>query len=106
MKKSILVLLTSTVLFLSACAISTNNEMGASATEVILPVTKDLPAKQKVREIVLKVPTKEDDPIQYEYGFMLAEEWKKLGLDVKVEPLNSSSFSDIHTHLESFIQWV
>ncbi|WP_170843762.1 ABC transporter substrate-binding protein [Mesobacillus persicus] len=101
MNKSILLLLISTILFLSACSISANNENG-SATEVILPVTKDLPQNQKVREIVLNVPTKEDDPIQYEYGFMMAEEWKKLGLDVKVEPLNSSSFSDIHAQKKEF----
>lgn len=76
------------LLFLSACSSSAST---SGEKEVKLPVTKNLPKDRKVDEIVLNVPTKEEDYIQHEYGFLLAEEWKKLGLDVIVEPLNKDS---------------
>jgi peptide/nickel transport system substrate-binding protein len=76
------------LLFLSAC---TSSASTSGEKEVTLPVTADLPKGRKVDKIILNVPTKEEDFIQHEYGFLLAEEWKKLGLDVVVEPLNGES---------------
>jgi peptide/nickel transport system substrate-binding protein len=78
------------LLFLSACS---NSASTSGKDEVVLPVTVELPKARKVGEILLNVPTKEEDFIQHEYGFLLAEEWKKLGLDVIVEPLNEDSLS-------------
>lgn len=78
------------LLFLSACSSSANT---SGEGEVVLQETADLPQNRKIRGLKLNVPTKEDDPIQYEYGFLLAEEWKKLGLDVIVEPLEKESLS-------------
>ncbi|MBY0096004.1 ABC transporter substrate-binding protein [Mesobacillus maritimus] len=76
------------LLFLSACSSSAST---SGDKEINLPVTADLPKGRKVGKIILNVPTKEEDFIQHEYGFLLAEEWKKLGLDVVVEPLNGES---------------
>jgi peptide/nickel transport system substrate-binding protein len=78
------------LVFLSACS---SAESTSGEKEVNLPVTEDLPKVRKVGDIILNVPTKEEDFIQYELGFLLAEEWKKLGLDVVVEPLNTDSLA-------------
>ena len=50
----------------------------------------DPPAERKIRQIELYVTTAEYDPIRYEFGLMIAANWKKLGFDVKVTPLEWS----------------
>jgi len=52
--------------------------------------SKNLPAERRIRRIELYVTTAEYDPIRYEFGLMIAENWKKLGFDVKVTPLEWS----------------
>lgn len=43
---------------------------------------------QPIPPITLVTWTKAQYPVQYEEAFVLAEAWKKLGLEVKVDPLN------------------
>jgi peptide/nickel transport system substrate-binding protein len=50
----------------------------------------DPSAERKIRQIELYVTTAEYDPIRYEFGLMIAANWKKLGFDVKVTPLEWS----------------
>lgn len=99
MKKTVLPWLIFVLLFLAACSSSANT---AGEEGVILPVTADLPQNRKVKGLKLNVPTREDDPIQHEYGFLLAEEWKKLGLDVNVVPLEKESLSRLAGREEEF----
>ncbi|MCG8510381.1 MAG: ABC transporter substrate-binding protein, partial [Rhodospirillales bacterium] len=51
---------------------------------------EDLPQERRIRTIQLYVTTAEYDPIRYEFGLMTAEQWKKLGFDVKVTPMEWS----------------
>jgi len=50
----------------------------------------DPPAERKIRQIELYVTTAEYDPIRYEFGLMIAANWKKLGFNVKGTPLEWS----------------
>lgn len=43
---------------------------------------------QPIPPITLVTWTKAQYPVQYEEAFVLAEAWKKLGLEIKVDPLN------------------
>jgi len=52
--------------------------------------SKNLPAERQIRQIELYVTTAEYDPIRYEFGLMIAQNWKKLGFDVKITPLEWS----------------
>ncbi|MGM0900925.1 MAG: ABC transporter substrate-binding protein [Bacillota bacterium] len=99
MKKTVYLWVLVILLFLSACSSSAST---SGEKEVKLPVTADLPKDRKVGEIILNVPTKEEDFVRHEYGFLLAEEWKKLGLDVIVEPLNEDSLSRLTENESDF----
>ena len=102
MKKTFLLLLTSAMLFLSACSMSVSKESDSEKDDSILPVTEGLPEDRKVRELVLNVTTPDYDPVRYEFGLMIAEEWKKLGLDVKVEPLEWNRLSELGMQQKDF----
>jgi len=54
-----------------------------------IAVSKVMAAELKpIQEITLCTWTKTQYPIPYEESFMVAENWKKLGIQVRVEPLN------------------
>lgn len=48
-------------------------------------------AAEKVPEIELVTTTEAYDPIRYEAAFLLADAWKKLGIDVNVRPMEFST---------------
>lgn len=49
--------------------------------------SKKLQPERRIRQIEFYVTTPEYDPIRYEFGLIIAQNWKKLGFDVKVTPL-------------------
>jgi peptide/nickel transport system substrate-binding protein len=102
LKKALVLLLTSVLLFLSACSMSVSKESNSETNESILPVTEGLPEDRKVREFVMNVTTPDYDPVRYEFGLMIAEEWKKLGFDVKVEPLEWNRLSELGLQQKDF----
>lgn len=63
---------------------------------------QSLPPERKVREIELYVTTPDYDPIRYEFGLMTAEEWKKLGFDIKVTPLAWNRLSELGINQKDF----
>lgn len=58
---------------------------GANATP---KPAKKLSPERKIRQIEMFITTPEYDPIRYEFGLMIGENWRKLGFDVKVTPLD------------------
>ncbi|WP_251555940.1 ABC transporter substrate-binding protein [Mesobacillus maritimus] len=108
LKTKLLLLFASLGLLLSACSISAGNKEGEGTT-VQLPSSKELPSSRKVEKFTLSVPPREQDLVQYEMGFTMAEEWKKLGLDVTVEPFEAGTLSEISErkkNLDAFLyQW-
>lgn len=85
MGKKLFVILLSLSFVLSACSMKVSK--GDEDETKNVDVTEDLSKDSKVREIELYVTTPDYDPIRYEFGLMIAEEWRKLGFDVKVTPL-------------------
>jgi peptide/nickel transport system substrate-binding protein len=81
-------------LVLSACSMQVTKEPEGEK-EAPKNVTENLPEDRKVRELELYVTTPEYDPIRYEFGLMIAEEWKKLGFDVKVTPLEWNRLAEL-----------
>ncbi|WP_163970258.1 ABC transporter substrate-binding protein [Oceanobacillus halotolerans] len=67
-----------------------------------LPVTEDLPEDRKVREVVMNVTNPEYDAVRYEFGLMIAEEWKKLGFDVETVPLEWNRLSELGMQQKDF----
>ncbi len=59
-----------------------------SAYLFLLPPKVILPPERRVRPIVLITLTEGADPVSYQAAFWIAEEWKKLGFEVKVLPLD------------------
>ncbi len=51
---------------------------------------KNLPEERKVRDLELVITTADYDPVRYEFGLMVADNWKKLGFGVKVTPMEWS----------------
>lgn len=86
------------LLSLSACSAQTASTDGDKLYEV----TKNLPEDRKVREIEMYVTTADYDPIRYEFGSMIAQEWIKLGFDVKVTPLAWNRLSEIALSQKEF----
>ncbi|WP_048717034.1 ABC transporter substrate-binding protein [Bacillus sp. 522_BSPC] len=82
------------VLILSGCSMSVSKESDTDEG-LKLPVTENLPEDRKVREIEMYVTTPDYDAVRYEFGLMTAEEWKKLGFDVKVTPLEWNRLSEV-----------
>jgi peptide/nickel transport system substrate-binding protein len=76
-------------LILSACSMKVTKEDSEEekSDQKKIKVTENLPNDRKVRELELYVTTPDYDPVRYEFGLMIAEEWKKLGFDVTVTPL-------------------
>jgi len=70
--------------------------------ESLIETTAGLSDETKVREIELYVTTPEYDPIRYELGLMVSEEWKKLGFDVKVTPLEWNRLSELGMQQKDF----
>ncbi|MCL4424942.1 MAG: ABC transporter substrate-binding protein [Firmicutes bacterium] len=68
-------------LFITASLLLTSCSTGGSKP------ASQLTPERKVREIELYVTTADYDPVRYEFGMMVADQWRKLGLDVKVTPL-------------------
>lgn len=92
--------------FLIGCATTPSgpaagNTSGAGGTPGAVPaVSGSLPVDRKVREIELNITTADYDPVRYEFGLMVADNWKKLGFPVKVTPLEWSRIvqQDITDH--------
>ncbi|MGI2328122.1 ABC transporter substrate-binding protein [Planococcus sp. YIM B11945] len=90
-------------MFLSACSMQVTKESaGEDEGESLIEKTEGLPADRKVEEIELYVTTPEYDPIRYELGLMVTEEWKKLGFDVKVTPLEWNRLSELGMQQKDF----
>ncbi len=51
------------------------------------------PRGQKVRQIELFITTSDYDPVRYEFGLLSAANWRKLGFDVKVTPMEFTRLS-------------
>lgn len=50
---------------------------------------QELPKERKVREIEFMITTPGYDPIRYDWCVMIANNWKKLGLDVALRPVET-----------------
>ena len=48
------------------------------------------PADRKVRKIEFAITTPAYDPVRNEWCLMVAENWKKLGIDVEIKPMDTS----------------
>ncbi len=46
--------------------------------------------ERKVRKIELAIQTQGYDPIRHDWGVLIAEQWKKLGIDVEVTPMENN----------------
>lgn len=68
-----------------------------------------LDASLKVPEINFWIQSQTKDPIRYEAGLMIAENWKKLGFDVKVETREWATMSaegmKAHEHDVFMVKW-
>jgi peptide/nickel transport system substrate-binding protein len=93
-KSKLLIFMLLISLVLSACSMQVTKEPEGEK-EAPKNVTENLPEDRKVRELELYVTTPEYDPIRYEFGLMIAEEWKKLGFDVKVTPLEWNRLAEL-----------
>jgi peptide/nickel transport system substrate-binding protein len=93
-KSKLLIFMLLISLVLSACSMQVTKEPEGEK-EIPKNVTENLPEDRKVRELELYVTTPEYDPIRYEFGLMIAEEWKKLGFDVKVTPLEWNRLAEL-----------
>ncbi len=68
-----------------------NSSGGPQATAGQAPApAKNLPEERKVRQLELVITTADYDPVRYEFGLMVADNWKKLGFDIKVTPMEWS----------------
>ena len=85
-------LLVTAVGLLSGCGRTSDTQTG---DRLSLPVTENLDPRRRVRPIELYVTTPEYDPVRYELGLMVAENWRKLGFDVKVTPLAWDRLSEL-----------
>jgi len=47
-------------------------------------------ADRKVRKIELAIQTQGYDPIRHDWGVLIAEQWKKLGIDVEITPMENN----------------
>jgi peptide/nickel transport system substrate-binding protein len=50
----------------------------------------DPPAERKVRKIEFAITTPAYDPVRNEWCLLIAENWKKLGIDVEIKPMDTS----------------
>ena len=46
--------------------------------------------ERKVRKIEFAVQTAEYDPLRHDWGVLIAESWKKLGIDVEIRPTENN----------------
>lgn len=94
------------VFFATAGALLTGCGRTANETQtrsdLSLPVTENLDPSRRVRQIELYVTTAEYDPVRYEMGLMVAENWRKLGFDVKVTPLAWDRLSELGMQQHKF----
>ena len=88
------ILIAALTLSLTACSAKTEKPQTASSGKPY-EVTKGLPQERQVRELEMYVTTADYDPIRYEFGRMIADEWKKLGFNVKVTPIAWNRMSDV-----------
>ena len=56
--------------------------------------TDDLAGHQKIRQITLSVTAPSYDPVRYEMGLLIAENWRKLGFDVKLITMDWATISE------------
>ncbi|MGD0627622.1 MAG: ABC transporter substrate-binding protein [Thermodesulfobacteriota bacterium] len=54
------------------------------------PLFADPPAERKVRKIEFAITTPGYDPIRHDWCVLIAENWKKLGIDVEIKPVDTS----------------
>ncbi len=54
-----------------------------------------LPEERKIREFELIITTADYDPVRYEYGLMIAANWRKLGFAVKVTPMEFNRLAQV-----------
>src|SRR5680860_22724 len=95
------ILFAALMLSLTACSAKTEKQQ-TGTKENLYEVTASLPQDRKVREIEMYVTTADYVSIRYEFGKMIAEEWKKLGFDVKVTPLAWNRLSDVGIKQKDF----
>ncbi|MCL6451415.1 MAG: hypothetical protein K6T75_08995 [Acetobacteraceae bacterium] len=73
------------------------------------PAPKQLPPERKVPAIDLWITTQDYDPVRYEAGLMIAENWKKLGFEVTTTPMEWATMStkgmNEHQHQAFMCQW-
>ena len=108
MKKmvALLLVLMLTVGSLAGCTSKPKTEeKGAESVEV----TEGLDPANKVPTIDFWIQSQTKDPIRYEAGLMIAENWKKLGFDVNVETREWASMSaegmKAHEHDVFMVKW-
>ncbi|MDQ0338133.1 peptide/nickel transport system substrate-binding protein [Caldalkalibacillus uzonensis] len=101
LKRKFLLLLLAYSLVLSACSMQVTKESDSDDPKEA-GVAENLPEERKVREIELYVTTADYDPVRYEMGLMIAEEWKKLGFDVTVTPLAWNRLSELGMRQKDF----
>jgi peptide/nickel transport system substrate-binding protein len=101
--KQLFILCLALVMLLSACSLNVSKDE-PEAKEELEPaeVTKNLPEERKVREIELYVTTADYDPVRYEFGLMIADEWRKLGFNVKVTPLAWNRLAELGLKQKDF----
>ena len=75
---------------IAGCSSNSTNRSAFGVTLPNLTAGKALPAKRKIRDLELVVTTADYDPIRYEFGLMVADNWKKLGFGVKVTSMEWS----------------
>jgi peptide/nickel transport system substrate-binding protein len=78
---------------LVGCATSSTSKGPDNTPGQATATAKNLPDERKVRELELYITTADYDPVRYEFGLMVAENWRKLGFAVKTTPLEWSRLS-------------
>jgi peptide/nickel transport system substrate-binding protein len=62
------------------------------ATSVLIAATVEAaepPADRKVRKFDFAIPTPGYDPVRHDWCVLISENWKKLGIDVEVRPIDT-----------------
>jgi len=104
---ALLMVLTLIMGSLAGCSNNTKNEEPSIVGAV--EETEALDQAQKVPTIDFWIQSQTKDPIRYEAGLMIAENWKKLGFDVNVETREWATMSaegmKAHEHDVFMVKW-
>ncbi|MDF2039806.1 ABC transporter substrate-binding protein [Cytobacillus oceanisediminis] len=100
-KRSFVIFMLLFSILLSACSMKVTKETDEEE-KVQVNVTEGLSKEEKVRQIEMYVTTPDYDPVRYEFGLMIADEWKKLGFDVKVTPLEWNRLAELGMQQKDF----